>query len=92
MDNRPKVFPTAEQIAAANQTGEEIARQQEQTIASGQVSLGEAEAALAKARDDENVADRERGFRRHAYQPGQPVALHVLLSHHFPGMHKNGAT
>jgi hypothetical protein len=50
MSDKPKVFPTAEQIAAANQTGAEIAQEQEQTITSGQVSYGEAAAAAEMAR------------------------------------------
>ena len=50
MSDRPKVFPTADQIAAANQTGNEIAKEQEQTITSGQVLPGEAAAAAEMAR------------------------------------------
>jgi len=49
-NNRPRVFPTPEQIAAANQTGEQIAQEQEQTITSGQVLPGEAAAAEEMAR------------------------------------------
>jgi hypothetical protein len=50
MDNKPRVFPTPEQIAMANQTGDEIAKKQEETITSGQVSTGEAAAAAEMAR------------------------------------------
>ncbi len=65
MDNRPKVFPTPEQIAAANQTGEEIAKQQEQTITSGQVTSGEAAAAAEMARRTyEQLKAREEALKR----------------------------
>jgi len=65
MDNRPKVFPTPEQIASANQTGEEIAKQQEQTITSGQVSSGEAAAAAEMARRTyEQLKAREEALRQ----------------------------
>jgi hypothetical protein len=65
MDNRPKVFPTPEQIAAANQTGEEIAKQQEQTITSGQVTSGEAAAAAEMARRTyEQLKAREEELKR----------------------------
>lgn len=50
MSDKPKVFPTPEQIAAANQTGNEIAQEQEQTIIGGLVSPGEAAAAAEMAR------------------------------------------
>ena len=64
MENRPKVFPTPEQIASANQTGEEIAKQQEQTITSGQVSQGEASAAAEMARRTyEQLKAREEALR-----------------------------
>lgn len=64
MENRPKVFPTAEQIAAANQTGAEIAKEQEQTITSGQVSSGEAEAAAEMLRrTQEQLRLREEALR-----------------------------
>jgi hypothetical protein len=65
MDNRPKVFPTPEQIAAANQTGDEIAKMQEQTITSGQVSSGEAAAAAEMARRTyEQLKAREEALKR----------------------------
>lgn len=65
MDNRPKVFPTAEQIAAANQTGEEIAKKQEETITSGQVSQGEAAAAAEMARRTyEQLKAREEALKQ----------------------------
>jgi hypothetical protein len=65
MDNRPKVFPTAEQIAAANQTGDEIAKEQEQTITSGQVSSGEAAAAAEMARRTyEQLKAREEALKQ----------------------------
>jgi hypothetical protein len=65
MDNRPKVFPTAEQIAAANQNGEEIANEQEQTITSGQVTLGEASAAAEMARRTyEQLIAREEALKK----------------------------
>lgn len=49
-NNKPRVFPTQEQIAAANQTGVEIAKQQENTIMNNQVLPGEAAAAEEMAR------------------------------------------
>ena len=64
MSDKPKVFPTAEQIAAANQTGAEIAQEQEQTITSGQVSGGEASAAAEMARrTQEQLRLREEAIR-----------------------------
>ena len=64
MSDKPKVFPTAEQIAAANQTGAEIAQEQEQTITSGQVSDGEAIAAAEMARrTQEQLRLREEALR-----------------------------
>lgn len=65
MDNRPRVFPTPEQIAAANQTGGEIANMQEQAITSGQVSTSEAAAAAEMARRTyEQLKAREEALRR----------------------------
>ena len=65
MDNKPRVFPTAEQIAAANQTGEEIANEQEQVITSGQVTLGEAAAAAEMARRTyEQLIAREEALKK----------------------------
>jgi hypothetical protein len=65
MDNRPKVFPTPEQISAANQTGEEIAKKQEEAITSGQVSSGEAAAAAEMARRTyEQLKAREEALRQ----------------------------
>jgi len=49
-NNRPRVFPTPEQMAAANQTGEDIARKQEEAIMQGQILPGEAAAAEEMAR------------------------------------------
>lgn len=64
MSDKPKVFPTAEQIAAANQTGAEIAQEQEKTITSGQVSPGEAAAAAEMARrTQEQLRLREEALR-----------------------------
>lgn len=64
MENRPKVFPTPEQISAANQTGEEIAKKQEEIITSGQVSPGEAAAAAEMARRTyEQMKAREEALR-----------------------------
>lgn len=64
MENRPKVFPTAEQIALANQTGEEIAKEQERTITSGKVSPGESAAAAEMARRTaEQLRLREEALR-----------------------------
>ncbi len=64
-NQRPRVFPTPEQIAAANQTGAEIAKQQEETIISGQVSPGEAAAAAEMARRTaEQLKAREEALRR----------------------------
>lgn len=64
MNDKPKVFPTAEQIAAANQTGAEIAQEQEQTITSGQVPYSEAEAAAEMARrTQEQLRLREEALR-----------------------------
>ena len=64
MENRPKVFPTAEQIASANQTGEEIAKKQEEIITSGQISQGEAAAAAEMARRTyEQLKAREEALR-----------------------------
>jgi len=64
MSDKPKVFPTAEQIAAANQTGAEIAQEQEQTITSGQVPYSEAEAAAEMARrTQEQLRLREEALR-----------------------------
>ena len=65
MDNKPKVFPTPEQIAAANQTGDEIAKKQEEVITSGQVSSGEAAAAAEMARRTyEQLKAREEALKR----------------------------
>ena len=65
MDNRPKVFPTPEQIAAVNQTGNENVIMQEQSITSGQVSTSEAAAAAEMARRTyEQLKAREEALRR----------------------------
>jgi len=78
MDNKPKVFPTAEQIAAANQTGEEIAKEQEQAITSGQVSSGEAYAAAEMARRTyEQLKAREEALKQ-AELTNQDVATAPL--------------
>lgn len=64
-NNRPRVFPTPEQMAAANQTGEDIAREQEQTITQGQISPGEAAAAEEMARRTaEQLRLREETLRQ----------------------------
>jgi len=64
MSDKPKVFPTAEQIAAANQTGVKIAQEQEQTITSGQVTDGEAAAAAEMVRrTQEQLRLREEALR-----------------------------
>lgn len=64
MENRPKVFPTAEQVAAANQTGVEIAKEQEEIIMSNQVPAGEIEAAAEMARRTaEQLRLREEALR-----------------------------
>jgi hypothetical protein len=65
MSDKVRVFPTPEQIAAANQTGEEIARKQEETITSGLVSDGEAKAAAEMARRTaEQLRLREERLKR----------------------------
>jgi hypothetical protein len=65
MSDKLRVFPTPEEIAAANQTGEEIARQQEVTITSGLVSNGEAMAAAEMARRTaEQLRLREERLKR----------------------------
>src|SRR5205809_4051971 len=33
--------------------------------------------------------NRERTFRRHADEPGQPIFLHTLLAHHVPGVNED---
>jgi hypothetical protein len=64
MSDKPKVFPTAEQIAAANQTGAQIAQEQEQIITSGLVPNGEAEAAAEMLRrTQEQLRLREEALR-----------------------------
>src|SRR5688572_22082198 len=37
-------------------------------------------------------ANCQRCFSRHTNKPWQPIALHLFLSHHIPGMYKNGGT
>ena len=64
MNEKPRVFPTPEQIAAANQTGEEIAKEQEIAITSGQVPPGEAAAAAEMARRTaEQLKAREEALK-----------------------------
>ena len=75
MDNRPKVFPTPEQIASANQTGNEIADMQEQAITSGQVSTSEAAAAAEMARRTyEQLKAREEALRKAESQKEMDVS------------------
>ena len=75
MDNRPKVFPTPEQIASANQTGNEIADMQEQAITSGQVSTSEAAAAAEMARRTyEQLKAREEALRKAESQKEMEVS------------------
>ena len=77
-NNRPRVFPTPEQIAAANQTGEQIAQEQEQIITSGQVLPGEAAAAAEMARRTaEQLRLREEALRQ-AELDNQDVASAAL--------------
>ena len=38
---------------------------------------------------EDHRADRQRGFRRHADQPGQPVPRHPLGSQHVPRVHEH---
>jgi hypothetical protein len=65
MDSKPKVFPTAEQIASANQTRSEITQEQEQTIIDGQVSDGEAAAAAEMVRrTQEQIRLREEALKK----------------------------
>jgi hypothetical protein len=65
MDSKPKVFPTAEQIASANQARSEITQEQEQTIIDGQVSDGEAEAAAEMVRrTQEQIRLREEALKK----------------------------
>ena len=74
MENRPKVFPTPEQIASANQTGEEIAKQQEQNITSGQVTSSEAAAAAEMARRTyEQLKAREEALKQSEQQKEQEI-------------------
>jgi len=86
MSDRPKVFPTAEQIAAANQTGNEIAQAQEQTITSGQVSPGETAAAAEMARrTQEQLRLREEALKmqdvaQETLTPKVDVQPHVMKS------------
>ena len=78
MDNRPKVFPTPEQIASANQTGDEIANMQEQSITSGQVSTSEAAAAAEMARRTyEQLKAREEALKKAELEP---IAVLLLAS------------
>lgn len=64
-NNKPRVFPTQEQINAANQTGEEIARKQEDAIMNNQVLPGEAAAAEEMARrTSEQLRLREEALRQ----------------------------
>jgi hypothetical protein len=75
MDNKPKVFPTPEQIASANQTGNEIADMQEQAITSGQVSTSEAAAAAEMARRTyEQLKAREEALRKAESQKEMEVS------------------
>jgi hypothetical protein len=74
MENRPKVFPTAEQIAAANQTGGEITNQQEQIISPEQVTSSEAAAASEMARRTyEQLKAREEALKQVEKQKGQEI-------------------
>ena len=75
MENRPKVFPTADQIAAANQTGVQIAKEQEETIMNNQVSSGEIEAATEMAR---RTAEQLRLREESLKSSNQDVAQEVL--------------
>ena len=76
MDNKPRVFPTPEQIAAANQTGDEIAKKQEETITSGQVPPGEAAAAAEMARRTaEQIRLREEKLKQLEIQKEQVANL-----------------
>jgi hypothetical protein len=64
MENKPKVFPTAEQIAEANRAGEELAKQQGPTIAP-HVSPGEAAAAAEMLRrTEEQLRLREEKLKQ----------------------------
>lgn len=64
-NNKPRVFPTQEQINAANQTGEDIAKKQEDAIMNNQVLPGEAAAAEEMARRTaEQLRLREEALRQ----------------------------
>jgi hypothetical protein len=76
MENRPKVFPTADQIAAANQTGVQIAKEQEETIMNNQVSSGEIEAATEMAR---RTAEQLRLREESLKSSNQDVAQEALI-------------
>jgi hypothetical protein len=63
-ENKPNVFPTKEQIEAANKTGSEIAEKQEEQIVSG-VSEGELKVAEEmKRKTEEQLRLREEALQR----------------------------
>lgn len=78
MEDKPRVFPTPEQIAAANQTGDEIAKKQEEAITSGQVPPGEAVAAAEMARRTaEQLKQREEMLKKKALEESKPENLEM---------------
>jgi len=56
-------------------------------VSEGYTKVGEA----AEDTTEDHGTDSPCSFSRHAYQPGEPVLLHISLTHHLPWMDEEGA-
>ena len=57
-------------------------------------AVGESYTEIWEATEDtteDHGTDSPCCFGRHAYQPGEPVLLHIALPHHLPGVDEEGA-